>query len=166
MPPQFLTPCPVDISQQSRHVPNKYPFIPDPITMLHPPPPTNQLPALPKLSRPCYLPIQRSLSLPLRASSFTRNLNTNARTTVWISQSQPRSMSTSPLAGGGLLHTLQRRPGAFEGMGIGSSRGMKVRSSVKKLCEGCKVRFFPPPPPPPAPFRTLPFYLFFERERL
>ena len=27
-----------------------------------------------------------------------------------------------------------------EGLGLGQARGMKVRSSVKKLCEGCKVR--------------------------
>lgn len=27
------------------------------------------------------------------------------------------------------------------GMGMGQIRGMKVRSSVKKMCEGCKVCF-------------------------
>lgn len=30
--------------------------------------------------------------------------------------------------------------GLAMGLAMGQTRGMKVRSSVKKLCEGCKVR--------------------------
>lgn len=45
----------------------------------------------------------------------------------------------------GLLGKLEKRPVLSVAMGGPGllSRGMKVRSSVKKLCDGCKVRLYP-----------------------
>lgn len=45
----------------------------------------------------------------------------------------------------GLLGKLERRPG-LDVIRPDLSRGMKVRSSVKKLCEGCKVGASAGPP--------------------
>jgi hypothetical protein len=45
----------------------------------------------------------------------------------------------------GLIYSPGDMIGAQNGAGMGQIRGMKVRSSVKKLCDGCKVRSISPP---------------------
>ena len=67
--------------------------------------------------------------------------------TPWSHLPRPSSLPTLPTPTQSYTTISPLRPTNFTGLSpssawrLGGQRGMKVRSSVKKLCEGCKVRF-------------------------
>ena len=114
------------------------------------------LPYLQHTSR--FAPLRTSL--PICISCASRAFGTGS-TTRALKASTPTAIQSPQQRHGiwrafstGLLCNLDRRPGlemvGHEGKSelfwplllLSSRRGMKVRSSVKKLCEGCKVWFF------------------------
>lgn len=114
---------------------------------------------------------------PLTSSHRTRRSSLLLSKTIHQApslRSQKRSISSHPWPTNDAIPSLHRSAGSFVsgwrwrlGRGIGGTgllggqrgqkRGMKVRSSVKKLCEGCKVCFFCfPLPCPLAPSLSTP----------
>ncbi|OCL00733.1 uncharacterized protein K441DRAFT_650174 [Cenococcum geophilum 1.58] len=78
--------------------------------------------------------LPRTFLLPLRQTLFSPRAFLNVTRTLFYTHAP----STARRAPG----TIAARPmiqGSLKcGMGFGQVRGMKVRSSVKKLCDGCK----------------------------
>ncbi|CAF9905794.1 MAG: hypothetical protein HETSPECPRED_005952 [Heterodermia speciosa] len=102
-------------------------------------------------ARPSLLPSRLAL-LPLahniHTSSQRTSLTTSPRPSLPPSSNptqtplQTRTLTTIPYRINGSFTCPDRRAVLYlhrHGNGTGT-RGMKVRSSVKKLCEGCKVR--------------------------
>lgn len=117
------------------------------IIMLQPRQASPLITALRNFSKPSFHPLTQARTqtprvVPICMISSARYLGTGARAICGIRTSTltSRQWSTGPLG------NADRRP-SLEAMGtkeLIASRGMKVRSSVKKLCEGCKVgRAFP-----------------------
>ena len=79
------------------------------------------LPLLARLPRPAFAPLTRQLSTSLFGRRATASPSAFAATRPSVNTS-----SASVSVGVSVLGALQQ------------ARGMKVRSSVKKLCEGCK----------------------------
>ncbi len=77
-------------------------------------------------------------AMSIRATSPARGLSTGARK-VWGKGTSTSISRQWPTV---LLGKLDQRPSLdmVRTRELNSVRGMKVRSSVKKLCEGCKVR--------------------------
>ncbi|EUC29524.1 hypothetical protein COCCADRAFT_29411 [Bipolaris zeicola 26-R-13] len=89
------------------------------------------------LSKALTLPLRRAL--PPRAPLSTRltqrtHIHTPSCNCLRPSLLARPTLQTRSSTGGGIGDLASR----FNGLGFGQTRGMKVRSSVKKLCEGCK----------------------------
>ncbi|KAJ4989850.1 ribosomal protein L36 [Stagonosporopsis vannaccii] len=79
--------------------------------------------------------LARALLLPIRRTLFARSMrplhtfSSSARPTLACSHASTPSLLTRIAA---------LRIGAPTSVAVQQTRGMKVRSSVKKLCDGCK----------------------------
>jgi large subunit ribosomal protein L36 len=75
--------------------------------------------------------LSRTLLLPLRRLLFTTPLHRNIHT---CALRRPIISTTNPTTSALTSHFANLRIQ----QNVGQTRGMKVRSSVKKLCDGCK----------------------------
>ncbi|CAI6336846.1 unnamed protein product [Periconia digitata] len=98
------------------------------------------------LARTTLLPLRSILLRPTAASSrvssfpttqATRSLATFSTRPSVLSLATPSRSGYSALSDGLRAGTVGKA-GIAASVGYGQVRGMKVRSSVKKLCEGCK----------------------------
>ncbi|KAH7563434.1 hypothetical protein BM1_00481 [Bipolaris maydis] len=84
----------------------------------------------------------RALTVPLRRALPTRAPLLTQRTTtqrMHIHTPSCNCLRPSLFARPSLpTSNIGNLASRFNGLGLGQTRGMKVRSSVKKLCEGCK----------------------------
>jgi large subunit ribosomal protein L36 len=84
------------------------------------------------LPRSLLLPIRRTLFVFPRTTQRARSLHTHIHTSTCACSPLLR------LARPSVLSTLTSRLSGLRIQGAQQTRGMKVRSSVKKLCDGCK----------------------------
>lgn len=116
-----------------------YPFQPPSTTPNNPP-----TKAATMLPRPILLPLRRTLlarpSLRLSARPISRSISTHIHTPTCSCRTLLRPTLLRSSQAHSHASPLQSLAARFAGLDLaqGQTRGMKVRSSVKKLCEGCK----------------------------